>query len=287
MAESSDASGPGDLVLSSGSLENPPLPELIDAALAADIPALSLWPGHYHPSYAASGSSLDEMAQRIADSGLVVQDLDAIVTWVGPADPGGPYFEEAVERDVFELADAVAARGVNVLQHAATGTSLDAAAESFASVCDRAASHGLRANLEFSRRRITPDLPTAAKVVGAAGRDNGGLTVDAWHVHFGPGRFDDLDAVPGHLIGAVQLNDAPKELPADLDWATRHRRAVPGAGVVDLRGLLASLARIGSEAPRTLEVFDAPRVAELGCAGFAQMLAESVRGIQRSAGNAH
>ncbi len=150
-------------------------------------------------------------------------------------------------------------------------------------MCERAAAFGLRAHTEFSRNRVVRDIPAAAAVVRATGRDDTGLLVDAWHVHFGPGSFADLAAIPGALVTGVQLNDVPDEPPADLDFATRHRRVVPGDGALDLVDMLRTLGHIGCQAPLTVEVFDADRVEQLGYSGFARLLADAVRGLQHQA----
>ena len=82
--------GPDDLVLSSGSLDNPPIEVLVEAAVAGGFAGLTLWPAVY-PADPALG-------ERIRDAGLAVTDMDAAIVWVGPDDPGGPYYEEAPGR---------------------------------------------------------------------------------------------------------------------------------------------------------------------------------------------
>ena len=92
-----------------------------------------------------------------------------------------------------------------------------------------------------------------------------------------------LDEIPGALVTGVQLSDVPSEPPTDLAYATRYQRLAPGEGALDLVGLLQTLRRIGCRAPLAVEVFDAERVAQLGCSGFARFLADLVRGLQHRA----
>ncbi|MBW2267423.1 MAG: sugar phosphate isomerase/epimerase [Deltaproteobacteria bacterium] len=274
--------GPSDLVLSSGALSNPPFADVVAAAVAGGYKGISLWPGAYTPGR-RPGVSYRDMRSMLADNGLVLWDVDAVVAWVGPDDPGPPYLEESPEAVLFELAAELSSRYVNVLLHGRGEAPVDAAAAVLSGVCERAAAHGLRAHMEFSRNRVVRAIPAAAEVVRATGRDDTGLLVDAWHVHFGPGSFADLADIPGTLVTGVQLNDAPSEPPVDLAFATRHQRLVPGEGAMDLVGLLRTLGRIGCQAPLTVEVFDADRLERLGCRGFARLLADSVRGLQRRA----
>ncbi|MCE2392496.1 MAG: sugar phosphate isomerase/epimerase [Proteobacteria bacterium] len=275
---------PDDLVLSSGTVENPPIDELAGAAAAGGYAGVTLWPSDYHPGR-RHGEPPGQIRAKLEDRGLYVQDVDAHIAWVGPNDPGPPYMEEIPERETFELAEAVGARGVNVLLHGLGPADLDASAEVFAGVCDRAAEHGLRAHLEFSRNRVYGrDLPEAAEIARATGRPNAGLMLDVWHVHFGRGSFADLEKVDGERITGVQLSDVPHQPPENLGYATRYARLAPGEGALDLVGFLSALRAGGCRAPLSLEVFDAPRAESRGTAGFARDLAEATRRLQNQAG---
>ncbi len=263
--------GPDDLVLSSGSLDNPPIEVLVEAAVAGGFAGLTLWPAVYPPDPA--------VGERIRDAGLTVVDMDAVIVWVGPDDPGGPYYEEAPREAVFEAAAALGATGVNSLLVCPGSATKEQAVEAMASLADRAAESGANAYMEFSRNRPIPDPLASAEVVAATGRANCGLTVDFWHVFYGPGDFADFASVPGYLIGAIQLNDAPAEPPEDLAWATRYQRCVPGEGAMDLVGALKTLRDAGCQAPITLEVFDGSRLEALGPVGFAALLGDATRRV--------
>lgn len=263
--------GPDDLVLSSGSLDNPPIEVLVEAAVFGGFAGVTLWPAVY-PADPAIG-------ERIRDAGLAVVDMDAAIVWVGPNDPGGPYYEEAPREAVFEAAAALGSTGVNTLLVCPGSATKEQAVEAMASLADQAGEIGANVYMEFSRNRPIPDPATSAEVVAATGRANCGLTVDFWHVFYGPGDFGDFASIPGNLIGAVQLNDAPRATPPDLEWATRHKRCVPGEGAIDLSGALRTLREAGCRAPITLEVFDSGRLEALGPVGFARLLGDATRRV--------
>ncbi len=143
------------------------------------------------------------------------------------------------------------------------------------------ADHGLVATLEFSAGTHAPDLNTARRIVETAGRPNGAILVDAWHLHLGRSTLADLAALPGELAAAVQVNDGPAERPADFAYATRYARLAPGDGTFDLPAFVAKLDAIGCRAPLGIEVFNAPLLDELGPAGLARRLAGSVRALRR------
>ncbi|WP_419850995.1 sugar phosphate isomerase/epimerase family protein [Candidatus Poriferisocius sp.] len=263
--------GPDDLVLSSGSVENPPIEVLVEAAVAGGFTGLTLWPAVYPPDPA--------IGERIRNAGLVVVDMDAAIVWVGPGDPGGPYYEEAPREAVFEAAAALGATGVNTLLVCPGSATREQAVDAMAELADQGASVGVDVYMEFSRNRPIPDPLTSAEVVAATGRANCGLTVDFWHVFYGPGDFADFASIPGYLIGAIQLNDAPAKPPDDLAFATRYLRSVPGEGAMDLVGALRTIRSAGCQAPITLEVFDSGRLEALGPVGFARMLGGATRQV--------
>ena len=160
------------------------------------------------------------------------------------------------------------------------GVALDDLAAAFARVCDEAAEHGLVGTLEFSAGTHAPDLNTARRIVETAGRPNGAILVDAWHLHLGRTTLDDLAALPGSLVAAVQLNDGPAERPADFAYATRYARLAPGDGTFDLPAFLGTLDTIGCTAPLGIEVFNAPMLEELGPLEMARRLAGAVRRLR-------
>jgi sugar phosphate isomerase/epimerase len=272
--------GPHDLVITSSTLGHPPFPELCAAAAGAGIRGLSVWPGPDYGRARESGTTVAELRAVLDDHGVVVNDVDAIVEWVGPDDPGAPYFEEPARALLYEAAEALGARSANCILVGPKGTPVDDVAAGFARVCDEAAGHGLAVTIEFGSGSHAPDVRTAQRIVETAGRPNGGILVDTWHLHLGRSSPEDLAAVPGALVTATQLNDGPAERPADFAYATRYARLAPGDGSFDLAAFVATLDAIGSPAPLGIEVFNAPLVEQYGPAGLARRLADSVRALR-------
>jgi sugar phosphate isomerase/epimerase len=275
--------GPDDLVITGSSLGNPSIDLLVEAAVAGGFAGISVWPAHSYGRARAEGRAPESIAAPIADAGLVVHEVDAIIAWVGPGDPGPPYFEESPQPLLFEAAAALGARFVNVLLTGDPAATLDDCAERFAEVCDRAAEHGLTATLEFSPRRLVPDLTAACTVARATGRANAGVTLDTWHHFWGGAGAAEVRAAPPGAIRAVQVNDAPAEEPPDLAWATRFHRLAPGDGAIDLPGIVRALRAIGCDAPLTVEVFNDDLLAEHGVVGAARVLGDATRAVLRAA----
>ncbi len=252
--------GPEDLVLCAGTLLQAPFREKVEAAGKAGFAGLSLWL-HDVKRARESGLSDADMRAMLDDHGLVVAELDPLLSWIPDSGPGAnagsmaKAFLATTDRDFFEVADAIGARSLNLAQGFGATIDLDAAVEGFAGVCDRAAEHGLSISLEFLPWSGIPDAATALEIVERADRKNGGLMLDVWH-HFRSGEGDDaLRAVPGAKVVGIQLNDAPRERPEDIVGESMNSRLVPGEGAIDLVAFVRILDEIGSRAPIGIEIF--------------------------------
>ena len=265
------------LGITASTLGSPPLRELVDAMVKADLRVLSFWPAATYQRARADGWSDGDMRALLDDNGISVHDADAWVAWVGDDDPGGPYFEETTPDQVLAAAQALGAPYVNVLLTGRrANVTVDGAAEVLAGVCDRAAEHGLGITVEFATRSAVNDIATASAVIERCGRVNVGICMDTWAFHFGTCGLDALaEAVPRILT--LQLDDAPAERPDDFGHATRYHRLVPGDGAIDYRGIFGALAAGNSTAPVILEVFNDDLLARHGVEGFARHLADATR----------
>jgi sugar phosphate isomerase/epimerase len=265
--------------ITASTLGSPPLRELVDAMVKADLRLLSFWPAATYQKARADGWSDRDMRALLDDNGIAVHDADAWVAWVGPDDPGGPYFEETTPDQVLVAAEALGAPFVNVLLTGRrANVTVDGAAEVLAGVCDQAAEHGLGITVEFATRSAVNDIATACAVIERSGRSNVGICMDTWAYHFGPCGLDVLaDAVP--RIFTLQLDDAPAERPEDFGHATRYHRLVPGDGSIDFAGIFGTLAAGNSTAPVVLEVFNDEMLARHGVVGFARVLADATRAV--------
>jgi sugar phosphate isomerase/epimerase len=254
--------GPRDLVLCSGTLpRHTTFVDRIDAAVAGGFSAISLW-GRDYWGARREGHRDAEIRARLADHGLAVAELDPAWWWT-PVTFDAQSLASIDDMDVFcygesemfAIADAVGARSINAAEVLGGRWTIDDAAEAFAALCDRAAEHNLLVHLEFLPWSRIPDLATAWEVVRGADRPNAGLAVDAWHWFRGSPNDELLRSIPGDKITGVQLDDAPARPEANLLMATLHDRLLPGAGDLDLAGLVAALRHAGAVAPIGVEVF--------------------------------
>ena len=246
-----------DLVLCAGSALQTPFTERLRLAAAAGFAGLSMWESDYLGARAEGYSDAD-LRGALADHGIEIAELDALTRWL-PGDDEAVRSDWATgfeEKDFYAVADAIGARSINVVDLGALRTiSVEAAAEAFAGVCDRAREHGLLVHLEFLPWSNIPDIETAWNIVREAGRDNGGVLVDTWHLLRSGGTPESLLEMPRDRVYAIQVSDAPAVAESNLMEETMARRLLPGEGAARVRDVLDVLSDGGCTAPVGVEVF--------------------------------
>lgn len=97
-------------------------------------------------------------------------------------------------------------------------------------LAELAGRYEIRAALEFqARAALGNNLQTAAALVHDVGNPWLGLCLDAFHLHVGPSKYDDLGYLTAENLFHVQLSDVadrPRELAVDSD------RILPGEGEI-------------------------------------------------------
>lgn len=198
-----------------------------------------------------SGTSAADL-RRLADRyGVIVSEIEALRPWWG--DPVDKESTIAAENAAWRMADAFGSRYVQAVG-SYSGT-LDDAADSFARLCDRAAEHGVVVGIEFLPFTNIPDAPTAAAIVDAAGRPNGGVCVDVWHHFRGANEAGLIRDLTARRIASVQLDDGTL-VPESEDYYNDclENRRVPGEGEFDLTGFVRLLDEMDVSVPVSLEV---------------------------------
>lgn len=236
-----------DLLLWAGSVREYGWADRIAAAQAGGFSLTSLFPADVQRAE-RDGISRHELNTMFADGGISVAVIDPFTKWLPTWAPGPTItdaeiaFADFDEHEVFAIAHAFGAELISLNEFFGEPVDAEVAAECFAALCDRAAGEGLRIMLEPMPFSGVSDLALAWEIVRSADRANGGLILDAWHFFRRGPDLELLASIPGERIFAIQLDDAPAEPEASVKDESMHRRLLPGAGELDLEGLMHAVA---------------------------------------------
>jgi sugar phosphate isomerase/epimerase len=126
---------------------------------------------------------------------------------------------------------------------------------------------------------------TAAGMVelcDAIGTGNVGLLFDCWHWYTSGGTTKDFEKWTNNTIVDVHVNDAPKGIP--VDEQRDNVRGLPGeTGVIDIKGFLLGLQKIGYDGPVMVEPFS-DRVRKMNEEDAVRVTKESLDKIWKIAG---
>ncbi|MFQ6573062.1 sugar phosphate isomerase/epimerase family protein [Pseudomonas sp. UM16] len=190
-------------------------------------------PEEYHFPLVADAGLRRQTAARLRDTGIRVLDVEIL------------RLEPETHVADFDALLAVGAEfGASELLVAGNDPDQQRQTDNFAALCDLAAQYGLHPHLEFMPWTDARNLTQAWHIVEQAGRDNGGVLVDAFHFDRSASSLDELRQVPSSRLRYAQLCDVAGPRPDDMAEIlrqARNERRFPGEGDCDLLGLLRTL----------------------------------------------
>jgi sugar phosphate isomerase/epimerase len=232
-----------------------------------------------YTQWLAQGMSTRDVLSMASDAGVRLFHLDPLIRWVTNWKPNVP--ESAFpyhalsfgEDEFFGFAEALGVVSFTAFAAFPEGAvSFSEIVDAFGSLCNHAATRGLRCDLEFIPMYGIPTFEAAWRIVEATGAPNGGIAFDFWHYFRGTPDDDLLRSIPGAKIHCVQISDAtakpPDGVPLGRDGQTSRR--LPGDGdfriadVIRILRATAGLNTVGLEIFSTK--FDAMTAEEIGAA---------------------
>jgi sugar phosphate isomerase/epimerase len=203
--------------------------ELIELSARFGFPTVSLGPVLVQDRIAA-GDTPAMLRKRIADAGVRIAYIDAIVSGLPGLDPPTPPSDP---QSCFEAAEMLEAPMVNAAHYKGRPVGFDELVDGVGALCRDAARHGLTVGLEPIAETGFPDLATTERIVVASGEGNCGLLFDPTHWSNAGSSVEDIRALaPGRIIG-FQLCDITTSRPRDpaqgMFW-----RDLPGEGDLPL-----------------------------------------------------
>lgn len=221
-------------------------PEVIEVASAAGFRSVNLRlapvaPGEKQHPMIGGTPMMKETLSRMNALGITVHDVEIIRLLP----------DTKIEQ--FEALLAAAAEiGARHMLVAGDSTDETAIADRYAQLCELGARYRINMGLEFMPWTGIKNIDSARRIIAHAGR--GSIIVDSMHVDRSGGTVADIAALPLAEFAYFQLCDAPRERPAsdaELIFQARQARLPPGAGGIDLRGMLRA---IPAESVISLEV---------------------------------
>ncbi|MGI9622085.1 MAG: sugar phosphate isomerase/epimerase family protein [Acidimicrobiales bacterium] len=278
MIEAADL-GPGHVVSSHFSLGHVAFDDRMAAVGAAGFDGVGLLHRDYVHQTRELGREPAELIDVAARHGLRIVEIEATRGWA----PGSTAEMQALGETCIEMAIEFGARHLTAV--AAFDATPSEAAEAFGALCDRVAEHDVMVGLEPIPIQAAHDIETAREVVERAGRNNGGLCVDSWHLERGRWDWSQLEQLPPELITSVQINDGTLEPEHDdyIEDCLWNRRPC-GDGEFDLGRFVRTLDEIGSTSPLCVEVISR-ELQQNDASEVADMLAATTRRTMASARN--
>jgi sugar phosphate isomerase/epimerase len=231
--------------------------ERCEQAAKAGFAGIGLW--HSDVSHQLETTSLKDMRRVYDDAGLRCFEAEFLADfWVPRGEPARAE-SDRLRKQLFETAAAFDAHHIKVGNIPETPCELDRLIEEYAALCDEAAQH-TSAKVAYEIIPFDPNVHTledGIKLVTGAGRANGGLAIDTWHM--GKLRIppEALESIPGEYLAWVELSDGPVEFMDDpLDEVINHRRC-PGEGDFDIPGYIEACRAIGYDGPWGVEILSA------------------------------
>ena len=192
------------------------------------------------------------MRAILADNGITRLELEALIDWFADGERGAAAAESRAL--LLRSSEALGAYHVKAAGDLTSDWPIERMTESFAKLCDEAAARGSRISIEIVAFSNVASLERALTIVEDAGRVNGGLMLDVWHMVRGGIDFGKVAALPRNLIFGVELNDAAKSPVGTLFEDTVFHRQFCGEGAFDIPAFIAAVTATGYSGPYGVEV---------------------------------
>jgi sugar phosphate isomerase/epimerase len=216
---------------------------------------IGLW--HADLEHVLETRSLADVAALLDAHGLEYLELEFLMDWFLDPSEDSRQAADRVRALLWEAAAALPqAHHIKAGNIPGRTCDFDHLVESFAALCaDGAEHHDVPIVYEFMPPDVNVhDLPTALRLVDAAGAPNGKLAIDTWHLGKLDVQLDDLRAIPAKHIGWVELSDGPWESMPDLVEETINHRELPGEGEFPISAYVAAIREAGYDGPWGVEV---------------------------------
>jgi sugar phosphate isomerase/epimerase len=236
--------------------QNLSLVDEIDIAARAGYQGIEPWARELD-QHVRGGGNLKDIAKRVGDRGLVVEDVIGFPEWVVDDDARrGKGLEEA--KRVMDMVRQIGGRRMAAPPVGATSqTDLDLyrAAERYRALLDIGEQMGVVPQLEiWGFSKSLSRLSEAAFVAIESGHPRSCILADVYHIHKGGGYFNGLRQLAGANMHIFHMNDFPADPPRS-EISDSHR-VYPGDGTAPMKQIIRYLTSTGFKGALSLELFN-------------------------------
>jgi 2-keto-myo-inositol isomerase len=258
------------------------LVELIEITAKAGYQAIEPWAGELD-RYVKDGGSLKDLASRLKDRGLRVEDVIAFFEWAVDDETRRKKGMEEAKR-VMDLARQIGAKRIAAPPAGATDQAdldLFKVAERYRQLLELGDKMDIVPQVEFwGFSRPLSRLSEASLVAVESGHPKACVLADVYHLYKGGSSPEGLRLLSANALQVVHCNDYPADPPRNA--ITDAARIYPGDGVAPLKKIVRTLQEIGFKGVLSLELFnreywkqDAKEVAKTGLEKMKKVVRDS------------
>jgi len=226
----------------------------IDVAAKVGYDAIEPWARDIE-AYTAKGGTLKDLAKRISDSGLTVEDVIAFNAWLDDDDARRAKTMENLKREMDIVAQIGGKRIATPPGNNGENVSLDHAIEYYRAALELGEQAGVHPLLElWGRSAVLGPLSHGAYVAIGTGRADASMLLDIFHLYKSGTSFASLNQINGAALHVLHVNDYPAA--DDPSKLTDANRVYPGDGVAPLAQIFRDLRDNGFRGVLSLELFN-------------------------------
>ncbi len=238
--------------LNSSTIRPTPLLDKIRIAGETGYAAIELWHDDID-AHLSRGGTLAEIRKALADNNLEVPTSIYVKGWF---ETTGEEHEQALVECKRRIAQAAEVGAKFVIAGPPAGKADHTlGAKNYRELLEIGISMGVKPALEYlGFVDEFNNIEAALDVLQKAGHPAGTIVHDPFHIFRGGGSFGAVAKLKPEQIAIFHFNDAPAAPPRTQQHD--RDRILPGDGHLDLRGLIASLRKIGYNRWLSLELFN-------------------------------
>ncbi len=216
-------------------------PDRVEAAVRAGFAGV----GIYHTDLAQLVKlyGFPEMRAILTTNKIKYLELDALQNWFARGEPRAQ--SDRIRQLLLESAAQLGPYQIKAVGDFTHSSTINEMIKAFGELCDEAAAIGTRVGLEPVVSSNIQTLDEAMQVIEGAGRANGGLVLDIWHIVRGGTSYEEVSALPGERIFSVELNDGSLSPVGPMLEDTIRRRRFCGEGAFDVPAFITAVQATG------------------------------------------